>query len=447
MSLLLKNCSIVHADYTEFNDVLIENGVIKEIGKINSADDTLDLEGNFLCPGFIDIHTHLDDQIGTYQLADDWYKGSSIAIINGITSLYNFITQRPNESLKEAIDKGFIKAEHNSFTHFAWHLTPHDIPNTDINTLISFITSDYPTLKLYTTYKQAGIYSGYAEIEDLINKLKQYDPLFLIHCEDDEILQNALDQGLDLTNYANHSVIRSESAETIALTKIIAIAERTNARIHIVHNSTAAGAILISEAKKKGLRISNETCPQYLFMNTDKFLSENGYQYFCSPPLRSEENRLEMLKLLDNGSFDMITTDHCPFYKQDKSCNKDNILKIANGMPGLGALVPLCYDYLKNMHENYMNLLVKYLSLNPSHIMKLYPHKGIIKVGADADLTVINKNGKPRNIVSSLSDVYDPYSGLQTDLNIAYVFLKGIMTVKNNIIINEQPQGEFLWKK
>lgn len=429
-------------------NLTIRDGIITEVGEDAPVDNeqVIEATGCYVAPGFIDFHVHLNDQIGPYRLADDWTSGSSVALINGITTLINFITQKPDQSLPQAIEGAMSAAKNRSYCDYHWHLTPTQISDTIWMDLETWIDRGFRTIKLYTTYRKAGIFSDYTQIETCFRRLRSKPVTFLIHCEDDDILSaTKVENGLLSSAYA-HALLRPPEAEIVAIRRCTDLAAKHQVPLHVVHVSTTDGAMFIAE-KKKQMPISSETCPQYLFFSEEKLKSEEGMYYICSPPLRSEQNRQRMMELAQIGIFDVFATDHCPFLISDKKgCDPGDIRTVPNGIPGLGALIPLIFKLERYKLPEGICDAVRRLSTHPARIAGFYPRKGTLKKGSDGDVVIFKINGTARPVRSTFKDVWDPYSGMTSPVDIQYVFLRGRMMVQNGQFCqSSQPEGQWIW--
>jgi dihydropyrimidinase len=198
-----------------------------------------------------------------------------------------------------------------------------------------------------------------------------------------------------------------------------------------VHVSTVLGAQRIAQARQD-LPVTCETGPQYLFLDDDNLKAENGHRFICSPPLRPKDGMNELRRMAAQGGFDALATDHCAFSKKDKDRDKSDYAKVPNGLPGIGALAPLAFEVARDPL-----FLSTHLSLNPAKITGLYPRKGAIQKGADADLVILDTNGPARAIKSSLADVHDAYEGRTTTLDFKYVLLRGDIIVRDNALASK----------
>jgi dihydropyrimidinase len=266
----------------------------------------------------------------------------------------------------------------------------------------------------------------------------------LIHAEDQPTLDKAAEKTSDMIGPFSHTELRPPEAEVHAIERIIELARETGCQVHIVHVSTAEGAELIRNSKMNA-QISCETSPQYLCLNDRRLLDKNGHRYLCTPPLRSELNRARMEALALEGAFDIFATDHCAFSCHDMDLHRDDFRKVPSGLGGVGALFPLIYNLFAEKHSCSLPTIVKHLSTRPAQLAGLFPDKGTIRVGADADLVVLDLKGSSREIKSSYSDCFETYPNSYTTLDFRYVTLRGNPVVVDNRLANPaSPSGKSL---
>ncbi len=435
-------------------DLLIAEGKIVRIGHtLQRAHhmDEIDAQNKFIIPGLIDMHVHVDDQIGNYYLADTYRSGTEVAIQNGITSFFTFITQKEDESNSDAINRAMRKTDGNLFCNVGFHFTMKSLAS-----MVEFHKNPKDgyacrSIKLYTTYKKAGIYTSYKQMEEYFRYFSGRQVIFLIHCEDEAVLEAiSSDFALRtshfelLDNAFSHTLLRPPAAEVEAIKKVIDLARKYDVRIHIVHVSTAEGIALIEKARSS-IKLTCETAPHYLCLN-DELLSEpEGNRWLCSPPLRSEQTRKDMRHLAEKGKIDAFATDHCAFSTHDKDENKDDIRNVPNGIAGLGSLPHHIYQMNEKDPKESLLFMSRHLSKNPAKILGIFPHKGIITQNADADICIVDVHGKSRNVQSSLSDTYEPYPKVKSQLHFSHVILKGHPVVKDGKVIDmNNPKGELL---
>jgi len=466
MTTCLHNGTLVFEDHIEQADLLIAGGRISAIGPAGAfpqADRILDAAGCHILPGFIDLHTHLDDVIGGKTLADTWRSGSQIALQNGITTLCSFITQGDNESLSSAIARAQKKAAGTSFCDYSWHLTPTRFDAAGWQEIEKAIGAGFSTFKFYTTYREPGLYSTYEELEERIGRLHSLGGRVLVHCEDDAILQRTRQEemaadkdsswpesacaAVDWRDPRSHARVRPAEAEVTAIRRLIEIARRTGAQIHIVHVSTPEGAAEVRQAGEA--RITCETCPHYLFLDESWLGRPDGRRWICAPPLRPEESRRRVAEIVRAGGVDCLATDHCAFTRADKESGGGDIRRTPGGVAGIGALVPLAFRLYEEEESGTALIHIgRLLATGPARIIGHYPRKGSLQRGADADLVVLQTGGPERSIRSSLADAFETYPGMKTTLAIRALFLRGRLVVENGEVLEpDTPGGKWLCQK
>lgn len=444
MKTCIHNGTIVLEDHIIHTDLLIENDRIAALGAYRQADQTIDASDCYVFPGFIDIHTHLDDIIAGRYLADTWASGSHLALQNGITTLGSFITQGPDESLTAALERAQLKAAGKAYCDYLWHLTPMRFDKRGWDETETWIKKGFHTFKFYTTYREAGIYSSYAELEERISHLHQLGCTILVHCEDDQLLAQAQGGNIDWRDPRLHARIRPAAAEVTAILRLIDIARKTGARIHIVHVSTPEGVEAIRDAKD--VRITCETCPHYLFLDASYLARPDGHHWICAPPLRSAEQRQKLCEQARRGEIDLFATDHCAFLKKDKDDWDGDIRRVPGGVAGIGALPHLIFKLYQDTPSNEVMIQIgRQLSTNPAKVTGLYPRKGAIQVGSDADLVILRLRGATKPVISTLAQAWETFPDLTSTLDIKYVFLRGDLAAQNGQLCNtSNPRGACL---
>jgi dihydropyrimidinase len=430
MKTLIRNGRLVLASGIVESDLLVEGERIAAIGKRLPADGAkvLDASGCFVLPGLIDFHTHVDDRIGRFYLADDYESGTRVAILNGITTLCTFVTQSEG-TLRQALEIARRKAEGRCHTDVAWHLTPTTFGERDWQDLEALARSGYRTFKFYTTYKNAGIYADEQLLEAAFRRLGPLGVRFLVHCEDDACIARVNTAALDLTRASAHARLRPEAAESASITTLLALADRCQVPLHIVHVSTLSGAEQIAQAKVSQ-DVTCETCPQYLWLDEGWLDRPDGHRWICSPPLRPDRERFRTLALA--GTFDLLATDHCPFARPDKDdWDGKDIRTVANGLAGIGALPHLAWKLWESDPDHAAQELALRLSLNPAKRLGCGDRKGALEVGMDADIAILDPMSPVRPVRSSLADVHESYPGFQTSITFRHVLLRGTCAVEN----------------
>ena len=402
-------------------DVLIEHDQIIKIGEnlFEPYVDVVDCQGTYILPGMVDMHVHVGEKICGLDLADDFTSLNRLAARCGISALGVFLTEKHSDDKNQKLllqqYEQITEKAHKEFEHpIHWHLTPIMSEPEDIAVLLNAGCD----LKFYTTYRANGIYRSYEDISRWMQELKDHKTRMLIHCEDDEIVSamsayNPFQHPFDTTKR------RPEIAEIRAVEKVLDLAVAHSYPVHIVHVSTPGAAMLIYEARQHA-PVTCETAPQYLFLNDEYLKRIDGHRWLCTPPMRSDKSRGLMVELLQDGLFDAIATDHCPYKLADKDLNKDNPEQVPVGLAGLGATLPLTYENLVKPGKLSIEKLMLYISTNPAKLMNLYPKLGTIQTGSSAQLIMLQM--KPDNqfcqILPSLMDTHNPWEGMVTNMKI-----------------------------
>lgn len=330
---------------------------------------------DFELPGIIDFHVHVGEKIASFTLADSFKSLSALAKRNGIIAIGAFVTEEEGISLAKKLQKMREDARRDFSGHVHWHLTPVKSGFEEI----SKILDEDCDLKFYTTYRQAGLYCPYKRLEEWMQAFPH--TRFLVHCEDDATIGEYSNRESFSAPF-KHCLRRPEIAEIRAVEKVLDLALKYNHPVHIVHVSTPAAALLIRQAKAdchppyadRAALITCETAPHYLIYNQDRLLEENAHRYLCSPPYRSESSRGQLLEFLQDGVFDIVASDHCPFSNADKDRNKDNLELVPNGIPGMGTLFSSLYEHFVKTDKLRLEHLIHLCCVNPAKLMKIKEH-------------------------------------------------------------------------
>ncbi|MBW6515921.1 MAG: amidohydrolase family protein [Candidatus Cloacimonetes bacterium] len=433
MKFLLKNGLIWFKSGFRKQDILIENQKIVEISdNINSLyTQEIDCTDCYVIPGVIDLHVHTGEPIKDLLLAEEESITTISSLKGGVTSIGTFITETVKDSIKESYPNRKKRFYRLPITT-RWHLTP---VVTKLSQLKDLLIQDCD-IKLYTTYKEAGIYSSYKRISEMMIYLKglglrmKREPVrILIHCEDNTIIEEKR-QSIPFDKPFTYTLRRPEIAEIKAVDEVLNLAVKHNYPLHIVHVSSPESALLIKEAKKSA-PVTCETAPQYLFLNEEILLKKNGHRWLCTPPLRSERSRGKMVELAQEGIFDAFASDHCPFAVYDKDRYASEPDKVPMGLPGVGALLPLLYEGLVASGKMSLSTLITHLTTNPARILNIYPEKGIIQENSDADLVIfkIIEEEKSAQVQPTVAIAHNPWADRQTSLSIKKVLVKGKLMV------------------
>jgi dihydropyrimidinase len=450
MSIIIKGGTIVTPRKSYISDIKIVDEIITEIGE-NLEDhkaQIIDATGHIVFPGFIDSHTHLDLDTGYTRTADNFETGTAAAIVGGTTTILDFATQNKGETLSEALNNWHKLAEGISSCDYGFHMAITEW-NEDIKNELEIMKEQGITsYKAYMAYDSLRINDG--AIYDILKSLKEYNSILGVHCENGDLVNTMIKEQLNSGNTtpAAHPLSRPNLVEVEAVSRYIDIANLAGAPIYIVHLSTKEGLEVALKARKKGQEVYIETCPQYLLLEDSVYSLEDfeSAKYVLSPPLRKNEDIEKLWQGLSAEDIDIIGTDHCSFnFKGQKDHGIEDFSKIPNGIPGVEHRPILMYTYGVDKGRITKEQMCALLSENVAKLFGMYPRKGVLQVGSDADIVIwdakakgiISKDNQKQNVD------YTPFEGFETVGCAKHVFLRGKHIVEEGNII-KQNSGKYI---
>jgi len=372
--------------------------------------------------------------------------------MGGTTTIIDYATQFKGESLKEALGNWHKKAQGQCYADYGFHMAITDW-NEGIAQEISWLAQEagVTSIKLYMAYKNI-LQVDDSVLFQALERSKQYGVLLCLHCENGDMIHNLVNQylrnGQVTPNY--HPLSRPVIAEKEAVTRAIALAEVLGAPIYVVHLSCYEALEVVADAKRRGVTVFAETCPQYLLLDESYYEgSFTSAKYVISPPLRSKGNQEKLWRGLRAGILDTVATDHCSFnFQGQKTQGRNDFSKIPNGMPGVENRLGLLYTYGVVPGKISLNQFVNITAAHPAKILGLFPQKGTIAPGSDGDIVVWNP--KAESIITAKEQYqrvdYSPYEGFKQIGKVEHVFLRGQHIVCNSILCNE-PKGRYISRK
>ncbi len=455
MGTILSGGKIVTPKETVEADIRLEDGIIQAIGKNIKAekdDEIINVKGSYILPGGIETHTHFYLGTGAPLTADDFKTGTLAAIAGGTTTILDFATQDKGKTLEEALDVWHKKAYNVSFCDYGFHMAITDWNEQTSKSMENMIKNGISSFKMYMAYK-GTLQVNDSEIYEALKRSREINGIIGFHCENgdiiDELVKENIKNGLVEPKY--HEKSRPSILEAEAISRVSKIAKVAKAPIYIVHLSSKEGYKEALKAREDGINIYLETCPQYLLLDKSKYEgtkedSFNGAKYVMSPPLRNKDDNEVLWKGIERENIEIIGTDHCSFTYDQKKNGINDFSKIPNGGPGVEHRILLMYQYGVVEKRFSINKLSEIVSTNAAKMFGMYPKKGIIKCGSDADLVVLNPNKTfiitKENQHQNLD--YTPYDGYKIDCNIDYVFLRGENIVKDNKLAVTTPRGKYI---
>ena len=451
---LIKGGTVVTAVDTYAADVLIDGERIVAMFDPSAApagtfDKTIDATGKLIMPGGIDAHTHLDMPFGGTTSSDDFETGTLAAAHGGTTCIVDFAIQAKGENLRKGLDTWHGKAEGKAAVDYAFHLIMTDVNDQTIPEMKSIVDDGVTSFKMFMAYPGV-LHVDDGQIFRGMQRAGELGALICMHAENgipiDILVAQAIAKGH--TSPVYHALTRPQIAEAEGTVRAICLAEMAGSPVYMVHLSAERALKQVVEARDRGLPTYAETCPQYLFLSEDDLARPDfeGAKFVCTPPLRPAHMQEDMWRGLRTNDLQVVSTDHCPFcMKGQKELGKDSFAKIPNGMPGVETRMYLLWDGGVRKGRISMNRFVEITSTAPAKIFGLYPKKGTIAVGADADLLVWDPEKK--HVLSQktlhMRVDYSPFEGQEVTGAATHVFSRGKLVVENGSYVGKKGDGRF----
>lgn len=454
MKILIKKGLIISPPEEFVGDIFINNGIIEAVGEhiFKEADRVIDASGKFVIPGGIDVHTHLDmPYYGEIKSRDDFFTGTVAAAFGGTTTIIDFATQSKGKKLKEAFFEWIDKAQDKAVIDYSFHMIVTDLKAIDESDFKFLADNGVTSIKIFTAYPDRLMLDD-REIFSVMMTAKKFDLLVMVHAENgiiiDELIKFALSRGYTQPKY--HALSRPPILEAEAINRVVTYATLLDIPIYIVHTSSLEGLRVISQARTKKLDVLAETCPQYLFLSIENISqnTDDDYKFVFTPPVREKWHQEFLWKGLKDNSLQILSTDHCPFNFSDRMIGKDDFTKIPNGGAVIEHRLELSFNGVK---QNLIDLKrwVEINSTNPAKIFGMYPKKGTIKVGSDADIVIWNPEHK--RIISAsnhhMNIDYSMFEGIEVSGKAEIVISNGDIIIENDKLIGEAGRGKFIQRK
>lgn len=452
MKTLIKCGTLVLEDEVILGDLLVEDGCIAQIGQKLEvpADRVIDAEGKIVLPGGIDGHTHFNLHVGGNVTSDDFTTGTIAAAFGGNTAIVDHMGFGPQGCpLHHQAQVYHGYADGKCVIDYGFHGVVQHVDDAIIEEMASMADDGHPSFKIYLTYDYK---TEDAQALRVMKRLKDVGGVTTVHCENDAAInylrRKFVAEGKGAPKY--HALSRPETCENESVLRMIALAEAAgDAPLYIVHVSSARSAQLIKEARARGLHVYGETCPQYLFLDEScyELPGDEGLKYIMSPPLRHKSNQEKLWNYIKDGTLQVVATDHCTFnFHGSKELGKDNFTLCPNGGPGVETRVPLMFS--EGVSKGRLNLVEfsHIISTNPAKLFGLYPQKGALRVGGDADIVLMDPHREvtiTRDLLHENVD-YTPYEGMTVTGWPVLTMVRGQVVVENGELRQQPGFGQFI---
>jgi dihydropyrimidinase len=452
-STLFRNGTVVTAERSFAADVLVDGEKIRDIAPslpAEAASRVIDASGMLLLPGGIDAHTHLDMPFGGTTSSDDFETGTRAAAFGGTTTLIDFAIQAKGTRMRDALDTWWKKADGRASIDYGLHMIVTDLGEAGLDDMDSMVADGVASFKLFMAYPGVLMVDD-ATIFQAMSRTAKNGALICMHAENggviDVIVRRALAEGKTAPIY--HALTRPVTAEAEAVHRAIALAEMAGAPVYIVHLSSEDALNQVREARDRGVPAFAETCPQYLLLSMEELERPNfeGAKYVFTPPLREKHHPPKLWDGLKNDHLQVVSTDHCPFcFEDQKSLGKDDFTKIPNGGPGVENRLQLLYHHGVNHGRLSLNRFVELVSTTPARLFGLYPRKGTLAPGSDADIVMWDPEAD--HVISAKTHHmrvdYSMFEGFTVKGNAKLVMSRGDVIVEDGLYHGRPGRGQFL---
>jgi len=444
ITVAIRGGTVVNSNWSRPADVLISGNQIAAVvepgrrGEDRATDFTeIDATGRLVLPGGVDPHCHVGFTSGEYTTRDDYYEATRAAVAGGTTTIVDFAIPRPGEQPLAVAERQREKAS-DGMCDSALHACVVEWDGTTQGQLEELAHSGIVTVKMFTTYRDETMASPTA----ILNTMKVLRPLgglVYVHCESNHLVedrQEELARSGELSS-AHHHQSRSELAELASVSEILALADHAKSPVYFVHQSSAAAVELAIEARKRGVRAFSESVTHHLLIDDSKYSEPNAELYVCCPPLRAKSTVDALTRHLFTGGITTVGSDHCCYDSAQKKSSKDDVRTMPNGLPGVETRLPLLFSHFVIEQQLPIERFVELTSTNPARLNGIYPRKGAILPGSDADISIWSREGSHvlTNTVLHMSTDYTPFEGSIVRGTLEMVLVKGQPAVH---------QGEFL---
>ena len=451
MSTLIKNGRIITADADYIADIFIEGEIISTIGRNLDvkADKIIDAAGKLVLPGGIDPHVHLDMPfMGTYS-SDNYETGTRAALYGGTTMVIDFILQTQGKSLHEALTAWKGRSDNNCVGDYSFHMAVTDFNEGTKKEIQEFIEEEG-----ITSFKTFMAYKGALMIDDrqmigLMEEVKKHGGLINVHATNgdmiDYLIQKHRAEGKLSPLY--HYLSQPEVTEAEAAERFVDMSNYTGCPGYIVHLTCEGALNAVRNATRRNQNIFVETCIQYLLLDASLYeLNPEGAKWVMSPPLREKKDKATLWAGINQGLVQVVATDHCPFMWEQKLMGKDDFSKIPNGHPAIENRMELLFSEGVHKEKITLNKYVEVSSTNAAKIFGMFPQKGTIAVGSDADILIIDP--KEKHIISAkthhMNVDYSGYEGWELTGKVKTVLLRGQVAIDNNQCLLQKGYGKFI---
>jgi dihydropyrimidinase len=452
-TLLIRGGTVVVGQAVSQQDVLVRGERIAALGDLSGfkADQEIDAGGLLVLPGGVDTHVHYNDVFMNTVSVHDYYTGTLAAAHGGVTTVVDFSNQKHGEPLLDTLE--YKRQEAGDLPVVDWGVHPciTDATPETLDQIPLVVAAGAPSIKCYMTYREDGLYIGPEDLKRIAQRLRGAGGMLLVHAEDDEVLKRNIARLLNsgLTGYPYHTQSKPPESEARAIRTCVEVSRETGCRVFIVHMATAGGAEIAAGARSEGVDIIAETCTHYLVFTDEMLERDDGLKWICSPPLRDQENQDQLWAALRDGRVAMVTSDDAAYSWEAKLCGRDRFDKVPNGLAGIEPRLSLVYSEGVAKGRISLQRFVEVVATTPALLFGLYPQKGSLLPGADADIVLFDP--RARWIMGQdtlhMATEYSAYEDIEITGKIVEVYSRGELIIDGDQCLAEKGRGRYLFRK
>lgn len=452
MDLLIKNAVVVKSNEIIKCDIGIKDGKFVYMGNQAGAEalEVIDAGGNYLIPGVIDVHTHIEHSAGTFTVCDDFADATQAAACGGVTTIIDFVIQSKGQSVIECINNKKKAADSKVYIDYSFHACFTDVNQNSIAEIKDLVSSGIPSIKVFMTFEKLGFMVADGLLYELLIAAKKYGALVGVHAENDSIVEQALDslQQSGLLGLPYFPLSRPVLAENEAIIRAMTLAEAAGSPLYIYHLSSGQALAKIKQARQSGQKVFAETNPHYLVLTDQVYSFNDAQNYVMSPPLRTESDQELLWEGIKTGEIQVISTDHCPYTRAQKATGANDFTKVPAGIPGIETLLPIIFHEGVQKKKITIQKMVDILCGNPAKIFGL-SHKGNISIGMDADFVILDPNKEVTLTANKLhmKSGYTPFEGKKVKGYPVVTAVRGKIIYQDGEFCGEKGFGKFVQRK
>jgi dihydropyrimidinase len=454
-TLVIRNGMVVNATGAAQFDVVVEGERVKALtlpGTFDLADETIDASGKLVLPGLIDPHVHLNSPFMGTVTVHDFYTGTRAAAFGGTTCIIDFSTQEKGASILENLMQKEAQAEGHALVDWSMHGILLDASDQTLAEIPRLVVAGVPTYKCFTTYRHAGRMMDDASLLRVLQTTADQGAMLMVHCEDNTLIEYGVQRELEAAHWSAiyHARSRPALAENESIRRLMVLTGMVPASVYVVHMSTAESVGIIEAAQDRGLPVHGETCTHYLTLTEDALNDENGGLFICSPPLRTGADNAALWRGVSNGRIEVVSTDDAGVPTPDRiRLGAGRFDRVPNGMPGIEPRLTMLYTEGVRKGRITLPQLVALGSTNPARLFGLYPRKGHLGPGADADIVIFDPNVEWTMTAQSLHMNTDfcPFEGWKVIGRPETVLSRGQFVIRDGALVGKPGHGQRVFRQ